>query len=544
MAESNAGTDRDVRATESGIPVERVYDAAAVEDLDLAGRLGRAGRVPLHPGHPPHDVPRAAVDDAPVRRLRHGRGDERPLPLPARRRRAGALDRVRPADPARHGLRRPAGRRRGGAGRASPSTRSRTWRALFDGIPLDRVSTSMTINAPAAVLLLLYQLVAEEGGADPRGAARDRSRTTCSRSTSRAATTSSRRGPRCGSRPTRSPTATPSCRSWNTISISGYHIREAGSTAVQEVAFTLANGIAYVEAALAAGLEVDRFAPAAVVLLQRPQRPAARRSPSSARPGRCGRSIMRDRFGATEPQRSMTLRFHAQTGGSTLTAQQPREQRRARGGAGAGRGARRRPVDPLQRLRRGAGPARPRSRPSSPCAPSRSSPPRRASPTRSTRSGAARTRRAPDRRARGAGPGADRRDRPPRRGRRRASSSCARRSPTPPSATTRRCRRASGGRRASTRYARTTSRRCQIHRIDPRSRRTRWRGMRRVCASRRDAAAVEARLDRACGTAARGRRQPAAADARGAARARARWARSAACCARSSASTTGSGRTG
>jgi methylmalonyl-CoA mutase N-terminal domain/subunit len=109
---------------------------------------------------------------------------------------------------------------------------------------------------------------------------------------------------------------------WNTISISGYHIREAGSTAIQEVAFTLANGIAYVEAAIAAGLEVDRFAPRLSFFFN-----AHNNLMEEVAKFRAARSlwahIMRDRFGATAP-RAMALRFHAQTGGSTLTAQQPR----------------------------------------------------------------------------------------------------------------------------------------------------------------------------------------------------------------------------
>src|SRR5690606_32711837 len=109
---------------------------------------------------------------------------------------------------------------------------------------------------------------------------------------------------------------------WNPISISGYHIREAGSTAVQEIAFTLANGIAYVEAAIAAGLEVDRFGPRLSFFFN-----AHNNLLEEVAKFRAARSLwahlMRDRFGATEP-RAMTLRFHAQTGGSTLTAQQPR----------------------------------------------------------------------------------------------------------------------------------------------------------------------------------------------------------------------------
>ena len=170
---------------------------------------------------------------------------------------------------------------------------------LFEGIPLDRVSTSMTINAPAAVLLLLYQLVAEEGGRRPGASCAGRSRTTCSRSTSRAATTSSPPGPSMRLTTDTFAYCDAELPRWNTISISGYHIREAGSTAVQEIAFTLANGIAYVEAALAAGLEVDRFGPrlsfffnAHNDLMQEVAKFRAART--------LWAHIMRDRFGATD----------------------------------------------------------------------------------------------------------------------------------------------------------------------------------------------------------------------------------------------------
>ena len=109
---------------------------------------------------------------------------------------------------------------------------------------------------------------------------------------------------------------------WNTISISGYHMREAGATAAQEIAFTLANGIAYVQAAIDAGLAVDDVRAAAVVLLRVPHEllRGGREVPGGA--AACGRRIMRERFGAKDP-RSQTLRFHTQTGGATLTAQQP-----------------------------------------------------------------------------------------------------------------------------------------------------------------------------------------------------------------------------
>ena len=117
VAEMSAGADEDVRTTESGIPLERVYGEDGRRRARPAGAARRARGVPLHPRHPSHDVPRPAVDDAPVRRLRHRRGDQRALPLPARGGRAGPLGRVRPAHPARHGLRRPPGGGRGGAGR-------------------------------------------------------------------------------------------------------------------------------------------------------------------------------------------------------------------------------------------------------------------------------------------------------------------------------------------------------------------------------------------------------------------------------------------
>ena len=191
---------------------------------------------------------------------------------------------------------------------------------LFDGIPLDKVSTSMTINAPASVLLAMYIAVAKKQGLSPstlRGTVQnDILKEYIARGTyiyppqpsMRLITDIFRY-----------------CRaylpSWNTISISGYHIREAGATAVQEVAFTLGNAIAYVQAAIDAGLEVDEFAPrlsfffnAHNNLFEEVAKFRAAR--------RIWARIMKERFGAQNP-RSMPLRFHTQTAGSTLTAQQP-----------------------------------------------------------------------------------------------------------------------------------------------------------------------------------------------------------------------------
>jgi methylmalonyl-CoA mutase, N-terminal domain len=191
---------------------------------------------------------------------------------------------------------------------------------LLDGIPLGEVSTSMTINAPAALLLLLYELVAEE-----QGVAGDQLRGTVQNDVLKEYCA---RGnyifpPKPTMRITTDLFAY--CHEqlprFNTISISGYHIREAGASAVQELAFTLANGIAYAEAAVAAGLSPDEFGERLSFFFNAHnhffQEVAKFRA---AR--RLWARIMRDRFGATNP-RAQALRFHAQTGGSTLTAQQP-----------------------------------------------------------------------------------------------------------------------------------------------------------------------------------------------------------------------------
>jgi methylmalonyl-CoA mutase, N-terminal domain len=191
---------------------------------------------------------------------------------------------------------------------------------LFDAIPLAEVSTSMTINAPAALLLLLYELVAEE-----QAVAGDRLRGTVQNDILKEYIA---RGnyifpPRPSMRITTDLFAYCDERlpRWNTISISGYHIREAGSTAVQELAFTLANGIAYCQAAVDAGLSPDEFGERLSFFFNAHnhffQEVAKFRA---AR--RLWARIMKERFGATKAA-ALALRFHAQTGGSTLTAQQP-----------------------------------------------------------------------------------------------------------------------------------------------------------------------------------------------------------------------------
>ena len=191
---------------------------------------------------------------------------------------------------------------------------------LFEGIPLDRVSTSMTINSTAAILLALYVAVAKKQNANLRRLSGTVQNDILKEYIARGTYIY----------PIRPAMRIVTdifawCRAeipnWNAISISGYHIREAGSTAVQEVAFTLANAIAYVDAAVAAGLKVDEIAPQLSFffnshngLLDEVAKFRAAR--------RLWARIMRERFGAKD-ERSMLLRFHAQTGGSTLTAQQP-----------------------------------------------------------------------------------------------------------------------------------------------------------------------------------------------------------------------------
>lgn len=191
---------------------------------------------------------------------------------------------------------------------------------LFDGIPLDKVSTSMTINAPASVLLAMYIAVAKKQGVEV-----EKLRGTIQNDILKEYI----------ARGTYIFPPEPSMRLitdifdycsknvplWNTISISGYHIREAGSTAAQEVGFTLADGIAYVNAALKVGLDIDTFAPrlsfffnAHNDLFEEVAKYRAAR--------RLWATIMKERFGAKNPK-SMMLKFHTQTGGSTLTAQQP-----------------------------------------------------------------------------------------------------------------------------------------------------------------------------------------------------------------------------
>ncbi len=309
----------DARRTDSGIELRTLYEAGDLEGFDPVERLGRPGAFPFTRGvHPTMYRGRLWT-------MRQYAGFGTAEATNERFKfllRAGQTGLSCAFDlPTQMGYDSDHARAEGEVGRVGVAVSSLAdMRLLLDGLPLGEVTTSMTINATAATLLLLYQLVAEEQGV-PGSALRGTIQNDILKE--------------YVARGTYIYPPRPSMRlivdtfaycarempAWNTISISGYHIREAGSTAVQEVAFTLANGIAYVEAALAAGLSLDAFAPrlsfffnAHNALFEEVAKFRAAR--------RLWATIMRDRFGATDPRAQM-LRFHTQTGGSTLTAQQP-----------------------------------------------------------------------------------------------------------------------------------------------------------------------------------------------------------------------------
>src|SRR5918911_1606792 len=312
------GPDDPRRFTDSGIEIERVYDSGDVRP-GLEERLGEPGEYPFTRGvHPDMYRKRkwtmrqyagyATAKETNERfryLIEHGStGLSMAFDLPTQLGRDSD-------DPLCAGE----------VGRTGVAIDSiEDMRRVFDQIPLDQVSTSMTINAPASVLLLLYELVGEE-----QGVPSEKLRGTTQNDILKEYIA---RGnfiypPEPAMRLTTDLFAY--CREhvpkWNTISISGYHMREKGCSAVQEVAFTLANGIAYVQAALDAGLETDEFAPRLAfffnghnnVFQEIAKFRAARKMWAE---------IMRERFGAKD-ERSLRLRFHTQTGGVTLTAQQP-----------------------------------------------------------------------------------------------------------------------------------------------------------------------------------------------------------------------------
>ena len=308
----------DARSSESGFPIQGVYTAADLP-ADLEARLGEPGEFPYTRGvYPTMYTSRPWT-------MRQYAGFGTATESNARYHqllRAGTMGLSVAFDlPTQMGYDSDDPIAHGEVGKVGVAIDSiEDMRTLFGGIPLDKVSTSMTINAPGSVLLLLYQLVAEENGVP--GAAlngtiqNDILKEYIARGTYIFP-------PKPSLRLVADTFAY--CRAevpkWNTISISGYHMAEAGASPAQEVAFTLANGVEYVRAALAAGLAVDDFAPrlsfffvARTTLLEEVAKFRAAR--------RIWARLMRDEFGAKNPK-SMMLRFHTQTAGVQLTAQQP-----------------------------------------------------------------------------------------------------------------------------------------------------------------------------------------------------------------------------
>jgi methylmalonyl-CoA mutase N-terminal domain/subunit len=307
------------RESESGIPIEAVYDPERLTDFSPADKLGRPGEYPFTRGvypamytHRPWTMRQYAgfATAADSNRRYHQ--------LIA----AGTTGLSVAFDlPTQMGYDSDSERAHGEVGKVGVAIDSiEDMRRLLHDIPLDKVSTSMTINAPAAVLLLLYQLVAEEQGvaaASLNGTIQnDILKEYIARGTYIYPPHHSLR---------LAADTFAYCRSempkWNTISISGYHMAEAGATPVQEIAFTLANAKEYVRAAIGSGLAVDDFAPrlsfffvARETLLEEVAKFRAAR--------RMWAQIMRDEFGAADPKSQM-LRFHTQTAGVQLTAQQP-----------------------------------------------------------------------------------------------------------------------------------------------------------------------------------------------------------------------------
>jgi methylmalonyl-CoA mutase N-terminal domain/subunit len=309
---------RDERRTESGIEVKPLYKQGDLEPFDYSDRLGDPGEYPYTRGPYPtmyRGRPWTMRQYAGFGTARETNARFKYLTENGQTGLSVAFD--LPTQMGRDSDHRLSLGEVGKVGVAIDSLLD--MRELFDGIPLREVSTSMTINATASILLLLYSLVAEEQGVEPENVTGTTQNDILKEYLARGTYIYP---PEPSMRITTDTFAYCAAElpRWNTISISGYHIREAGSTAVQELAFTLANAIAYVEAAVAAGLEVDEFAPrlsfffnAHNDLFQEVAKYRAAR--------RMWSSIMRDRFGATE-ERSLKLRFHTQTAGSSLTAQQ------------------------------------------------------------------------------------------------------------------------------------------------------------------------------------------------------------------------------
>ncbi|MEV6383605.1 methylmalonyl-CoA mutase family protein [Streptomyces sp. NPDC051773] len=307
------------RESESGLPIEPVYGPEVLEGWDPAERLGEPGEYPFTRG-----VYRSMYTGRPWT-MRQYAGFGTAVESNARYRQLianGTTGLSVAFDlPTQMGHDSDAPIAHGEVGKVGVAIDSvDDMRVLFGGIPLDKVSTSMTINAPAAVLLLLYQLVAEEQGVGAKKLTgtiqNDVLKEYIARGTYIFPPKPSLRliadtFRYCGAE----------IPKWNTISISGYHMAEAGASPAQEIAFTLADGIEYVRTALAAGMDVDDFAPrlsfffvARTTVLEEVAKFRAAR--------RIWARVMREEFGAKNPK-SLMLRFHTQTAGVQLTAQQP-----------------------------------------------------------------------------------------------------------------------------------------------------------------------------------------------------------------------------
>ena len=305
--------------TDSGIPIQRIYDETDLANWDAATQLGAPGEEPYTRGV------YSSMYTGRLWTMRQYSGFGNAEATNERFKfllNAGQTGLSCAFDlPTQMGYDSDHGRAEGEVGKVGVAIDSmEDMRLLLAGLPLDKVSTSMTINSTAAILLLMYELVAEENGV-----AADQISGTIQNDLLKEYI----------ARGTYAYPPRPSMRiitdifgycadhipNWNTISISGYHIREAGSTAVQEIAFTLANAIAYVQAAVDAGLDVDDFAPR-LSFFWNGHNNFFEEIAKFRASRRMWHTIMTERFNAQNPKSKM-LRFHTQTGGSTLTAQQP-----------------------------------------------------------------------------------------------------------------------------------------------------------------------------------------------------------------------------
>ncbi len=305
--------------SESGLPIEPVYGPEALAAFDPSSALGAPGEFPYTRGiHPTMYAGRLWTMRQYAGFGTAAESNRRYRELLA----AGTTGLSVAFDlPTQMGLDSDHELARGEVGRVGVAIDSiEDMRTLFDAIPLDSVSTSMTINAPAPLLLLLYELVAEEHGV-PATALRGTVQNDILKEYVARGTYIFPPRPSLRFATDLFAYCKQHIPQWNTISVSGYHLAEAGATPVQEVAFTLAHAIEYVRAATNAGLGVDEFAPrlafffvARTTLLEEVAKFRAAR--------RIWAHVMRDEFGARDP-RSMMLRFHTQTAGVQLTAQQP-----------------------------------------------------------------------------------------------------------------------------------------------------------------------------------------------------------------------------